>query len=110
MQLLDAWAAPADHPRILAFPEGTRTRTGRVGKFRRGLFYLAQEMSLPIVPVTVLGMYEVMRTGSWVMRPGTVTVHCDAPVITAGVLRESVPELAERVRRVISDRVDAYYG
>ncbi len=95
---------------ILAFPEGTRTRTGRVGKFRRGLFYLAQEMGLPIVPTTVLGMSEVLRPGSWVMRPGAVTVYCDAPVVTAGLARDDVPELTDRVRRIISDRVDAHYG
>jgi 1-acyl-sn-glycerol-3-phosphate acyltransferase len=94
---------------ILAFPEGTRTRTGRVGKFRRGLFYLAQELGLPIVPVTVVGMYEVLRTGSWILRPGEVTVYCDAPVETTGVRREDVAELTERVRRVIAARVDAYY-
>ncbi len=95
---------------ILAFPEGTRSRSGRVGKFRRGVFYLAVELGLPIVPVTVVGMYEVLRTGSWVMRPGRVQVFCDAPIETAGVGREEVADLAERVRGVIASRVDQHYA
>jgi 1-acyl-sn-glycerol-3-phosphate acyltransferase len=94
---------------ILAFPEGTRTRSGRVGKFRRGLFYLAVEMGLPIVPVSVVGMYEVLRTGSWVMRPGAVTVYCDAPVETAGVKREDVAALTERVQAIVAARVDQHF-
>jgi 1-acyl-sn-glycerol-3-phosphate acyltransferase len=90
---------------ILAFPEGTRTRDGRVGRFRTGVFRIAAEIGLPIVPVTVTGMYEVLRAESARMRRGReVTVFCDAPIAPDGD-----PEaLAERVRAVIAARVDAH--
>ena len=42
---------------ILGFPEGTRTLDGRVGTFRKGLFLLARDLELPVVPVAVTGMY-----------------------------------------------------
>ena len=92
---------------ILAFPEGTRTRDGRVGPFRKGVFYIARELGLPIVPVAVTGMFEVNRAGSALMRPGKqITVYCDAPIEPT-----DEPEvLAERVRSVVAARVDAHFA
>jgi 1-acyl-sn-glycerol-3-phosphate acyltransferase len=92
---------------ILAFPEGTRSRTGRVGRFRRGMFYLARELGVPIVPTAGGGMDQVLRTGTWILRPGDITVYCEAPIETADLPRENVPELADRVRAIIAARVDA---
>jgi 1-acyl-sn-glycerol-3-phosphate acyltransferase len=95
---------------ILAFPEGTRTTTGRVNRFRKGMFLIARDLGLPIVPVTVTGMYDVMRKGSWVIRPGQkVTVYCDKPIPTAGLTDDELPALAAEVQRVVAARIDAYW-
>ncbi len=95
---------------ILAFPEGTRTTTGRLGPFRHGLFYIARDLGLPIVPVAVCGMYEVLHKGSYVLHPfREVTVYVDAPIATAGLADEELPALAARVHRVMSARVDAHW-
>lgn len=40
---------------LVVFPEGTRTYTGEMGKFKRGTFHIASDLSLPIVPVTLRG-------------------------------------------------------
>lgn len=96
---------------ILAFPEGTRTTDGRVGKFRRGVFFIARDLGVPIVPTAVTGMFEVNRKGDWRIRPGgDVTVYIDAPVPTAGLPDSAIPELAEHVRAVVARRVDEYYS
>ncbi|HEY6878352.1 MAG TPA: lysophospholipid acyltransferase family protein [Polyangiales bacterium] len=96
---------------ILAFPEGTRTRTGRVGKFKSGLFRIAHALELPIVPVAVTGMFEVMRTGEPYIHPGLrVTVYLDRPVETRGTPVSELPRLIESVRQTIVNRVDNYYG
>jgi 1-acyl-sn-glycerol-3-phosphate acyltransferase len=92
---------------LLGFPEGTRTLDGRVGRFRKGLLRVARDAGLPVVPVSVVGMYEVLHKGSWHMRPGNVTVYVDAPIPTAGVGDDGLEALAERVRAVIAARVDA---
>jgi hypothetical protein len=56
-------------------------------------------------------MYEVMRKGSWHIRPGhTVTVHVDAPIPTAGLRDDEIPELAERARVVVAGHVDRYWA
>ena len=95
---------------ILAFPEGTRTKDGRVGPFRKGIFHIARELGAPIVPVSVTGAFDMMRKGSLVIRPGNdITVHCDKPIETGGLTEQDVPELAARVRSVMSERVDAYW-
>lgn len=96
---------------ILVFPEGTRTRDGRVRRFRKGVFVIARDLGLPIVPVAVTGMYEILRADSALMRPGKeVTVYCDAPIDPTGVPDAEIPQLAQRVREVIAARVDAYWA
>lgn len=95
---------------ILAFPEGTRTRDGRVGRFRKGVFHLCRDLDLPVVPVAVTGMFEVLRVGSAVMRPGReVTVYCDAPVSMGGLSDAALDEAIDRVRGAIAARVDAHW-
>jgi 1-acyl-sn-glycerol-3-phosphate acyltransferase len=70
----------ADHS-LLVFPEGTRTLDGQLGELQPGVFRIVQQLGAPIVPVTVTGMYRVMRKGSYLLRPGyDVTVYCDEPI------------------------------
>ena len=96
---------------LLVFPEGTRTLDGRLGELQPGMFRVARMLGAAIVPVTVTGMYRVMRKGSLLIRPGhRVTVYCDQPIETAGLSVRQVPELMERVRAVISARLDAYWN
>ena len=95
---------------ILAFPEGTRTMDGRVAPFRRGLFFIARNLGLEVVPTTVTGLYDVMRKGSNTIRPfQQVTVRCDAPVSFAGLSDTEVEARAQDVRDTIRGHVDAYF-
>lgn len=95
---------------LLVFPEGTRTTTGRVGRFRTGTLHLARDLGIPVVPVAVTGMYETLRKGSWLLRPGhTVTVHVLAPIETAGLTDAGVVALTEEVEHRIGAVVDAYW-
>jgi 1-acyl-sn-glycerol-3-phosphate acyltransferase len=96
---------------LLVFPEGTRTVTGHLGELQPGLFRIVQQLGVPIVPVTVTGMYRVMRKGSYLIRPGhQVTVYCDEPIETAALGRRDVKALIERVRGVMQTRLDAYWS
>jgi 1-acyl-sn-glycerol-3-phosphate acyltransferase len=62
------------------FPEGTRSPDGRLQPFKKGPFHLAMECEFPIVPVTILGTYEMMPKGSKIVRPGIVTIIFHAPI------------------------------
>jgi len=51
------------------FPEGTRSLDGRLQPLKKGPFYLAMESGYPIVPVTLLGTYEILPKGKWLLAP-----------------------------------------
>jgi 1-acyl-sn-glycerol-3-phosphate acyltransferase len=93
---------------ILGFPEGHRTLTGQVGRFHDGLFQIAVELGVPIVPVAVTGLYDVLHKGSLLIRPGNeIIVYVEEPIATNGLTMEDVPTLRDRVRDTISARVEA---
>ena len=93
---------------ILGFPEGHRTLTGHVGRFHDGLFHIAIELGVPVAPVAVTGLYEVLPKGSFIIRPGNeVIVYVEEPIPTEGLTKEDVPALRDRVRDIISARVEA---
>lgn len=87
---------------LIVFPEGTRSRDGVVGKFKGGIFLLAIEAGLPIVPVAIDGTRRVMRKGGLTTCPGEVTVEVFDPIDTAGLQAEDARSLAERVRHTIA--------
>lgn len=57
---------------LVIFPEGTRTRNGEIGKFKRGAFEIAREMELPIIPMKIEGGFYVMPYNRLHPYPGTL--------------------------------------
>jgi len=62
------------------FPEGTRSRDGRLLAFKKGPFYLAMESGCPVVPVTILGTYEILPKGRFFLRKGTAELVFHEPL------------------------------
>ena len=95
---------------LLVFPEGTRTVDGRVKPFRTGVLKLGHRMGLPIVPVAVTGMFEVLRKNENLIVPGgNVTVYVERPIETKGVSEQDFPQLVRQVHDIVAARVDDYY-
>ena len=92
---------------LIVFPEGKRTRDGHVGEFQDGAFRVAQQLEIPIVPVSIVGSFQHHRTGHWMFWPATVTVHLHDTVDTTGMTKEDVQNLREQVRATISESVRA---
>jgi len=81
---------------VLVFPEGTRSRDGRLGEFKKGPFHLAAEARVPIVPVAIQGTRELMPKRSLRIYAGDVRVRFGPPI---PVTPEATPAtLAPQVR------------
>lgn len=87
---------------FVVFPEGTRSRDGRLQKFRRGGFFLAVQSGSPIVPVAIQGSRALMPKGSRFIRSGPVCFTFLPAIPTAGETAQSLPRLMERVREPLA--------
>ena len=92
---------------LIIFPEAKRTRDGHVDEFQDGGFRLAQQLGIPIVPVSLVGSFKHHRTGHWMLLPARVTVVIHDTIETQGLTKEDVPALREKVRKIISAPVEA---
>ena len=90
---------------LIVFPEGTRSRDGRVAAFKRGLFFLAIEAGAAVVPVAVSGTRHVMLKGRLMTCPGDVALVVHKPIRTDGLTRADATRLADRTREVIAATV-----
>lgn len=90
---------------LLVFPEGTRTLDGRLKDFKKGVFYMALESGVPIVPVVVNETRLVMRKGETKCHAHAVYLEILPPISTQGYTEENIRELIERVRQPILERV-----
>jgi 1-acyl-sn-glycerol-3-phosphate acyltransferase len=91
---------------LIVFPEARRTRDGRVGEFKDGVFRMALQLGIPIVPVSIVGSFEHHRTGNWMLWPSTITVHLHDTIVTAGLSKKDAAALRDRVEQIVSAPVE----
>ena len=65
---------------MTVFPEGTRSRDGRLLPFKKGPFHLAMDSGIPIVPITVLDTFQMMPKGSRFIQGGTARLVFHQPI------------------------------
>jgi 1-acyl-sn-glycerol-3-phosphate acyltransferase len=87
---------------LFVFPEGTRSRDGRVGRFKGGSFHLALEAGLTIVPLSVVGSRHIMLKGRLTTYPGPVTMIVHDPIDTTALAGTDRKAFAEQVRHIIA--------
>jgi 1-acyl-sn-glycerol-3-phosphate acyltransferase len=87
---------------LIVFPEGSRSADGTVGRFKGGMFLLAIESGLPIVPVSLINMRAVMPKGRLTVCPAHARVVIHPPVVTAGLTRDDARALATEVQRIVA--------
>lgn len=99
--LAEALAGLSGSNSILIYPEGTRSRDGKLQPFKKGGFWMAVSAGLPIVPVRVSGSRDVVAADTLRIRPGTITVELLPPIETAGKSVADIPDLMEQVRAAL---------
>ena len=95
---------------LIVFAEGTRTRDGRVGPFKQGVFRMAIQFGYPIVPMSIVGSYEFNRKGSWVLNPSKIVVHMHDTIETAEMTKNDADALMVRVHEIVAGPVDEHMG
>ncbi len=93
---------------VMSFPEGTRSKDGSIRPFKKGMFHLALESGVPIVPITIVGAAEIMPKRSLKINPGRITMIIDKPIDAGAYDDASRPELMDRVRGVILKNYDEW--
>jgi putative phosphoserine phosphatase/1-acylglycerol-3-phosphate O-acyltransferase len=85
---------------IAISPEGTRSPTPAVGRFKKGAFHMAMQGGVPIVPVVIRNAGELLWRGSTVMRSGTVDVHVHEPISVEDWTLEELDDRTAEVREL----------
>jgi 1-acyl-sn-glycerol-3-phosphate acyltransferase len=96
--LAEAAARIAAGTSVVIFPEGTRSRDGRLGEFKSGAMHLAIKAGVPVVPVAIGGTHRILPKGSLLPRPGHVTVRVGEAVDVGEYGPKGKQELAGRIR------------
>jgi len=91
---------------FMVLPEGTRTRDGKLGPFKKGGFLLALETGLEILPLVQKGAYRINRRHSMLIRPGRVEFLIEKPIALAGYSKENMAQLMDKVRGVFLKYVE----
>lgn len=86
---------------IIMFPEGTRSPTGEMGRFKKGAFVMAIKSQVPVLPVAIAGTRRIMKKGSWRMTTGTATVIVGRPIETGGLTLKDRNRLSRECRETI---------
>jgi 1-acyl-sn-glycerol-3-phosphate acyltransferase len=87
---------------VMTFPEGTRSRDGKIRPFKKGPFYLALQSGVPIIPVSIIGSRAILPRRSLRMHPGKITMIIDKPIDTTEYTLETRDELMSKVYEVIT--------
>lgn len=91
---------------VLIFPEGTRSRDGRILPFKKGGFVLAVDAGVPIVPIIIRGTRDIISKGHFMIRPAPVTMEILDPVETADYTRKTKDALLARIRSILIDHFE----
>jgi len=83
---------------LVIFPEGGRTPDGRIQPFLPGAFFLAIKAQVDIVPVALVGTYELLPMDTYHIKPRPLEMRVGEPIATAGLTLRGMEELSERVQ------------
>ncbi len=83
---------------IIIFPEGTRTRTGKLGRFKHGVVYLALQSHAPFVPMTIFNSFNRIPPGKMGVSPGTIRIEIFPEIPTRGLEKNELIRLVDSIR------------
>ena len=91
---------------ILLFPEGTRTMDGELGFFKRGGLMLSLDTGIPIVPVGLVGTFEMLKKGTWSFKNQPLEIRIGNPIHPKTFSNDSKNSLAKYVKSQVHALLD----
>jgi 1-acyl-sn-glycerol-3-phosphate acyltransferase len=82
---------------VLLFPEGTRSKDGKIHKFKKGGLLLAIEAQIPVAPMALCGTGDVALKGEWKLKSNSIELRFGKPIPTKGMTYKDRNELTEKV-------------
>jgi 1-acyl-sn-glycerol-3-phosphate acyltransferase len=98
-----AVAALKSNKSLVIFPEGGRSPDGQLQPFMGGAFYAAIKAQVDVVPIALVGTYEMLKMNTWHIKPGPVHMLVGEPIHTAGTSTRDLARIAERARETIAE-------
>lgn len=95
---------------LIVFAEGSRTLDGLVHEFNPGAFRMAVQYGYPIVPMSIVGAYEFSKKGDWKLFPSKITVYLHDTIETAGLGKNDIEPLRQRIQEIVAHPVKEFYG
>ncbi len=87
---------------VITFPEGTRSKDGKLGQFKRGTFIIAKEGQISIMPIAVVNAENILPRDSYIIRPGTIEVRIGQRIEAHEFEHLNAEQTADLVRSRIS--------
>lgn len=87
---------------VIFFPEGTRTRDGRIQPFKKGAFRFAKDSGIPVLPITIKNTITILPPETLDLFPGTAMVQIHPPVDLSHVPDNELNHAVSRIRDTIS--------
>ncbi|MCK6512740.1 1-acyl-sn-glycerol-3-phosphate acyltransferase [Myxococcota bacterium] len=95
---------------IIAFPEGTRSDDGKVHPLKKGIFVVALEAGVPIIPLAIEGTRYVMPKNSFQVRPHDIHIAFGEPIETKGLGYEDRERLIVQTRQAMGNLLESIGG
>ena len=86
---------------ILGLPTSLPIDKLDVGRFKRGAYHIAHDLELPIVPLTINGPFDVLKRGSFKLKPHKMELIIHEPIPTKGLDKEEIPQIIEQTKEII---------
>ena len=88
---------------LVIFPEGGRSPNGQLQSFMGGAFYAAVKAQVDVVPIVLVGTYEMLKMNSYYIKPGPIQMLVGSPISTAGMSTRDIAKITEQARIMMGD-------
>jgi 1-acyl-sn-glycerol-3-phosphate acyltransferase len=88
---------------LVIFPEGGRSPNGQLQSFMGGAFYAAVKAQVDVVPIVLIGTYEMLKMNSYHIKPGPIQMVVGSPISTVGMSTRDIAKITERAQVIMGD-------